>query len=331
MAYDDTPKKYSATLSVFERLQLAVKLHWYKFITSIYIKVLHLPGVRDSSTLPTFTKVYSCQPRLTNRVFLPRLWKSGDALLPLYIDIHGGGFALMNPSSDDKFCSYFSNTNRILVISLDYPKSPRYQFPFTVEAVVDLVNAVLHDEALPFDKNKVAIGGFSAGGNLTLAASQHESLQGKIKGAVPYYPPVDFTTPMAVNLAARPKDAGRDIIEAGAPMFNFGYIAPGQDLRDPLLSVSYAPRERLPPKLYIIGCAHDLLCRDAEIMAKKFANIEDTADTWEKNGVKWEKIIGEIHAFDVYPSFGAVKIRRDKRRLEMHESVAEWLFRKVYS
>ncbi|TVY48480.1 Arylesterase [Lachnellula occidentalis] len=329
MAYD-APKVYFPTLSLFERLQLAIKLHWYKFITSILSKVLHSPGIRDSSTLPTFTKVYPCRPTLTNRVFVPKSWKSGDALLPLYIDIHGGGFALMTPVSDDKFCSYFSNTNKILVISLDYPKSPQYQFPVPVEAVVDLVNAVLQDETLPFDKNKVAIGGFSAGANLALAASQHESLQGKIKGAVPYYPPADFITPIAISMAARPEDAGPDMIEGNAPMFNFGYIAPGQDLGDPLLSVAYAPRERLPPKLYIIGCAHDMLCRDAEIMAKRLAGVEGTADTWEMNGVKWEKILGEIHAFDVYPSFGAVKIRRAKRRLEMHESVAEWLFREVY-
>ena len=290
------PKKYPPTLSVFKRLQLAIRLHLFRFVTSTLIKLIHLPGIRDNSILPTFTNVYPCQPTLKNRVFVPKSWKSGDALLPLYIDIHGGGFALMSPMSDDKFCSYFSNTNKVLVVSLDYPKSPQYKFPAPVEAVVDLVNAVLQDEALPFDKNKVAIGGFSAGANLALAASQHESLQGKLKGAVPYYPPVDFTTPIAVSLAARPKDAGPDMLETDGPMFNFGYIAPGQDLSDPLLSVTYAPREKLPPKLYIIGCEHDLLCRDAGIMAKKLANVGETTDTaWEKNGVKWEKVIGEIH------------------------------------
>jgi acetyl esterase/lipase len=291
-----TPKKYAPTLSVFKRLQLAIRLRLFKFVTSTLINLINLPGIRDNSTLPTFIKVYPCRPNLKNRVFIPKSWKSGDALLPLYIDIHGGGFALVNPITDDKFCSYFSNANKVLVVSLDYPKTPQYQFPAPVEAAVDLVNAVLQDEALPLDKNKVAIGGFSAGANLALAATQHESLQGKIKGAVPYYPPVDFTTPIAVSLAARPKDAGPDMLEADGPMFNFGYIKPGQDLSDPLLSVTYALREKLPPKLYIIGCEHDLLCRDAEIMAKKLANIGETTDTvWEKNGVKWEKIIGEIH------------------------------------
>jgi acetyl esterase/lipase len=271
-----------------------------KFVVTNFFRVINLPGIRDSSIQPTFTKVYPCQPALKNRVFVPKSWKSGDSLLPLFIDIHGGGFALMHPSGDDKFCSYFSNTNKVLVVSLDYPKTPQHRFPAPVEALVDLVNAILKDEALPFDKNKVAIGGFSAGGNLSLAVSQHESLQGKIKGVVPYYPPADFTTPTEVNMASRPKDAGPDILEKNVPVFNWGYVKPGQDLSDPLLSVTYAPREKLPPKIYIIGCEHDLLCRDAEIMATKFANAGDANITasdvvWEKNGVKWEKILGEIH------------------------------------
>ncbi|TVY85058.1 putative alpha/beta hydrolase [Lachnellula suecica] len=328
---------YSPPASKFKRLQLTIKLHLLKFLTKGFFTFLNLPLIRDSSILPTFTKIYPCQPKLQNRIFVPKSWKSGDALLPLYIDIHGGGFALMSPVGDDKFCSYFANTNKVLVVSLDYPKSPQYKFPAPVGAVVELVNAVLEDEALPFDRKKVAIGGFSAGANLALAVSQHESLQGRIKGIVPYYPPVDFSTPIEVSMAWRPKDAGPDLLEKDSAMFNMGYLKPGQDLKDPLLSVAYASREKLPPKIYLIGCGHDLLCRDAEILAKRLANVGDSdasataSDIWEKNSVRWMNVTGEIHGFDVYPSFGDVKIRREKRRLEMHESVYDWLSREVYT
>jgi len=292
------PKKYPDTLPAFTRLRLALKLQLFKFLATSYLKIINLPGIRDASIQPSSTKVYPCQPKLRNRVFVPKSWESGD-LLPLYINIHGGGFAVMHPSGDDKFCSSFSNTNKVLVVSLDYPKAPQHRFPAPVKALVELINTVLEDEALPFDKTKVAIGGFSAGGNLALAVSQHESLQGKIKGVVSYYPVVDFTTPTEVNMATRPKDADPDALENNVHMFNWGYIKPGQDLSDPLLSVTYAPREKLPSKIYIIGCEYDLLCRDAELMARKFANAGETSKAsdvaWEKNGVKWEKILGEIH------------------------------------
>ncbi|RDL39628.1 uncharacterized protein BP5553_03968 [Venustampulla echinocandica] len=317
------------------RLRFAVRIRVLKFLLKTVFQALNLPGIRDKSVQPTFTKVYPCQPGLTNRVYIPKSYKSGDALLPLYLNFHGGGFALMSPVGDDKFCSEFAHENKVLVVSLDYPKSPGHKFPAASEAALDLVNAVLEDEALPIDKSKVAIGGFSAGGNLALSVSQYESLQGKIGGIVAYYPPVDMTTPIEVSLATRPKDAPPDVLRHDAAMFNWGYIKPEQDLRDPLLSPTFAPREKLPPKLYFIGCEHDLLCRGAEIMAEKLADVggpvrTGSDDCWERNGIKWEKIIAEEHAFDVVPSFGATKIRRAKRRVEMHKSVAEWLFREVY-
>jgi hypothetical protein len=83
-------------------------------------------------------------------------------------------------------------------------------------------------------------------------------------------------------------------------MFNYGYVPVGQDLRDPLLSVGLAERHQFPPKLCIIGCEFDLLCREAELFAEKMAatgNGERTgSDTlWEQNGVRWEKILGEVH------------------------------------
>ena len=217
------------------------------------------------------------------------------------MDIHGGGFAIGAPAADDRFCSNFcNNNNKILVVSMDYPKAPAHPWPAAVEAIPVLVKAILEDETLPFDKNKVAIGGFSAGGNLSLAVSQVESLQGKIGGIVSYYPPVDFTTPTSVNLATRPKDAPPDPLEHQAAMFDWGYINQGVDMKNPLISVRYAPRGRLPPKIYIIGCELDLLCRDAEIMAENLASTGSgerigSDVSWEKNGIKWEKILGEEH------------------------------------
>lgn len=41
---------------------------------------------------PTYSKFYPVRPALECRVFVPKSYKAGDALLPLFIDIHGGGF-----------------------------------------------------------------------------------------------------------------------------------------------------------------------------------------------------------------------------------------------
>jgi acetyl esterase/lipase len=286
-----------APVSVWRRITYAVKLYLFKSLLTTFFSLGLLPGFRDRAILPTFTKVYPVQPTLTNRVFVPKSYKSGDPPLPLFLDIHGGGFALGSPFIDDKFCSHFAHDNGLLVISLDYPKAPAYPFPAAVHGLVDVVRVILEDDSLPFDKKKVAIGGFSAGGNLAFAVSQNEHLRGKIGGVISYYPPVNFVTKTSEKLATRPANAGPDPLEHSAAMFNWAYVNQGQDLRDPLLSVTFIPRARLPPKIYLIGCERDMLCYEAEKMADKLAakgtGKREGFDTcWELNGIKFEKILG---------------------------------------
>ncbi|CZS95614.1 related to triacylglycerol lipase [Rhynchosporium agropyri] len=319
----------------FQRFEYLLRTHILKTVIGLYFRILSLPFFRDTSILPTYTKVYPCRPTLTNRIFIPKSYKPDDALLPLFLDIHGGGFCMMSPSCDDKFCSEFANTNKVLVVSIDYPKSPANPYPAAVKAVTDIVNAILADKSLPFDKKKVAIGGFSAGGNLALAVSQDDSLQGKLGGVVAYYPPTNWTTTLEEKLATKPKDSPPDRLEANAPAFDWAYIPPGTDLEDPQLSVAFAPRDELPPKIYIIGCELDLLCGDSEVMARNLANIGHgqrvgTEHVWEQNGVKWEKILGEEHGFDATPATGAKQIRVTERRDQMHADVFQWLSKEVY-
>jgi acetyl esterase/lipase len=269
-------------------------------VVTFALAVIGLPGLRKISNLPTFEKSYPSQKTLKNRVFSPKSLKSGDALLPLYLDIHGGGFALGSPCVDDRFCSEFANDNKILVVALDYPKAPDHPFPAAIISLIDTVNAILEDETLPIDKSKVAIGGFSAGANLSLAVSQDESLQGRIGGLVSFYGPLDFTEKTSDKMATRPKDSGSDPLENIAPMVNWAYINQLQDPKDPLLSVGFAPKTRLPPKLYIFGCEQDMLCKESEILAERLATegsgeSVNPSDSWEKNGVRWEKILGEKH------------------------------------
>jgi acetyl esterase/lipase len=84
------------------------------------------------------------------------------------------------------------------------------------------------------------------------------------------------------------------------PVFNWGYVPAGTNLKDPQLSPVYAPSSKLPPKIYIIGCEFDLLCRESEILAERLASersgeVVTSGPNWEKGGITFEKIIGEKH------------------------------------
>ena len=216
--------------SLWRRIFLYIKLRLVKALVTGAFKIFSLPGIRDAAEQPTYKKVYAIRPSLTNRVFIPKSFKTGD-VLPLYIDIHGGGFAICSPmvclyvrlmskkmttdieQADDPFCSRFANNNKVIVISLDYPKAPSYPYPAATEALTDLIKAVLNDETLPFDKQKVAIGGFSAGANLALTISQNKSFRDKIGGVVAFYPPVDFVAEGPEKMKTRPAGAPPDPLE----------------------------------------------------------------------------------------------------------------------
>lgn len=207
---------------------------------------------------------------------------------------------MLNPVLDDVFCYNLANNHNVLVVSVDYPKAPAAKFPQPVLAVIDVLKAILDDNALPIDKTKVAMGGFSAGANLSLAAVQDEELRSRIGGIVAIYPPVDWTKGLEADLATRPQNAPPDPLAPNVYAFDWAYLKPDQDLRDPQLSVTYAPRGKFPAKLYIAGCEFDLLCRNAELMAEKFGSLGDgekteTAEGWEQNGIKWEKFLGMEH------------------------------------
>jgi acetyl esterase/lipase len=199
-----------------------------------------------------------------------------------------------------------------MVVSPEYPKAPHHRFPVAIDCLVDIINSVFDDESLPFDRSKVAIGGFSAGANLAMAVSRHPSLQGRIAGLMAFYPPVNFTA-KAVDIAAREAElaggaaaavevkskSGGVLPQDGLTMFSWGYLPEGQDLRDPRLSPTLAKRDSLPKKIYIVGCELDLLCAEAEKMAIKMAgpggSESENKDCWERNGVKWERVLGEDH------------------------------------
>jgi acetyl esterase/lipase len=221
------------------------------------------------------------------------------------------------------------------------------KFPAPVYDVATLISAVLDDPDLPIDKSKVAIAGYSAGGNLALAAPQLDNLHQRIKGVVAYYPVTDTGRTMEKRLQTATDPPGRkDMLRDLSPMFHWAYFDKDTRLDDPLLAPIRADRDKLPEKLYLIGCEWDLLCTEAEETAELYATAEQKAGRGEKiameggsrvgwtcGNVTWEKLLGLEHGFNhrAMQERGEVKELWQRRAREMHDNVVEWLFREVYN
>jgi len=71
--------------TLWQRFLFAIRIQLIKALVTSFISLTGLPGLRNTLTLPSFTKVYACRPGLTNRVFIPKSYTKGDAPLPLYL------------------------------------------------------------------------------------------------------------------------------------------------------------------------------------------------------------------------------------------------------
>jgi acetyl esterase/lipase len=299
---------YWAPITRFTRLRYLVSIYLTKLLlTSGFLlrKLLARFGAKPlSSGKPTLSKVYPCRPKLRHRVFFPKSYEAGKSL-PLYIDVHGGGFCFGIPEHDDEFCHFFANHFNLIVISVNYSLAPRVVFPAPSHDVAAVIEAILSDDTLPIDHSRVAVGGFSAGGNLALSASQMPALQGKIRAAIAWYAPVDWSVGYEEKCASRPyKVAGEvDGLAAIAPVFNNVYLTTGTDQRDPLLSILYADRKVLPPWVYSIGAEYDMLCDESRRMMARLAGKEELTESekeaFETEGgqLRWTMVKGAKHSF----------------------------------
>ncbi|KAI1099229.1 alpha/beta-hydrolase [Jackrogersella minutella] len=292
---------------------------------------------------PTIIKTYECRPTLPIRIFFPKSYdpKASQAPLPTLFSIHGGGFCLGRPNDDDEWNASFASMNNVLVIALNYRKAPSYPFPTATHDVEALMLAAFDDESLPIDKDRIAVGGFSAGGSLTLSVCQLPSIREKVKpsAAIPVYAVVDKGIPQEVKLQTRyykpelsPGIRGdpTDFLAMMSPIFLWSYIEPGVSMSDPLLSPYFAPRDALPPHIFFVSCELDQLAHEAWCMASKLAGrpeptlfdkvgrekpsagkgeliLDDETFAFEhmedggKSGVRWLLLPDQVHGFDRLP------------------------------
>jgi acetyl esterase/lipase len=319
----------------FERIRLLFRLYTFKWTVSFFLRLMRIAAIirRDRATLPTYTKTYPVRPMLSNRIFIPRSHEPGK-IHRLLISIHGGGFALCDPSVDDFFNRAMADQHDFVVVSVNYRKAPGSRFPEPVHDSAEIARAVLSDTDLPINQaSKASLVGFSAGGNLVLALAQMPGIKERVGAVVPVYPVVDFTGRYKGQYRTTP-DGKPDMLKNMGVLFNYGYIAEGTRLSDPLLSPICVGRDAIPQRVYFVGAEYDYLCHEAEVMAKKLAfgdvnapedkKLGDLGDEWEKNGVKWRTVKDVVHGWTHNPATGEKAVLKQNELKRLYREVSDW-------
>lgn len=209
--------------------------------------------------------------------------------LPGLLWIHGGGFVMGTATQDDGVCQHLANDVGVVVAAVDYRLAPEHPFP-----------TPLHDchEALAWladrpdvDRDRIAIGGASAGGGLAAALALLARERGAIQPMFQLlsYPMLDDRT------AARPDRDDQHVRLWNQRSNRYGWAAylgqaPGGPGVDPLAAPARCTDlAGLPPAWIGVGTLDLFLEEDLNYAAAlRAAGVPCEVETVE----------GAFHGFD---------------------------------
>ncbi|KAI9374082.1 Alpha/Beta hydrolase protein [Aspergillus egyptiacus] len=279
------------------------------FLTYLYYKVVALVirAVARSRQhiVARPDDVYMIKSRDPQRSIKAHVYINGSTSstpAPVLINFHGSGFIIPAHGSDDDFCRLVSRKTRYTVLDVQYRLAPENAFPAALNNVEDVVNWVL-EQPDKFDRARVALSGFSAGGNLALAASSNLFSRETFYAVLAFYPPVDLYTDPGQK--SPPDPTGNPLPATLARFFDRCYIPYLHDKRDPRISPYYARPEHFPDRVLIITAAGDNLASEAEELAVKIG---------QESGRKVvaQRMEGCDHAWNISPKNPVQQEARDK-------------------
>ncbi|QGM98309.1 alpha/beta hydrolase fold domain-containing protein [Methylocystis parvus] len=191
---------------------------------------------------------------------------------------HGGGYCSGSIVSHRRMVTEAGRAARARTLALAFRLAPEHPFPAAYD---DTLAAWRYLRAQGIEANRIAVGGDSAGGGLSLALALRLRDMGEPSpGCLWLCSPWTDLTMSGDTLAT--KDAvdpliHKDYLEELAN----AYVPAGVDRKDPRVSPLYADLEGLPPTLVQVGSAEGLLSDSTRFAAAAgAANAPVTLEIW---------------------------------------------------
>ncbi|MCE1178697.1 MAG: alpha/beta hydrolase [Micrococcales bacterium] len=208
--------------------------------------------------------------------------------------LHGGGWVLGGLGSADSVCRRLAALTGLAVVSVDYRLAPEHPFPAGVEDCLAAYRWV-RDNAAAFGTtgDRVAVGGESAGGNLTLVVAQQTAGEQGPRVVMPVFPVTDLSTR---HRSYELFGTGFFLTAAQMDWYQERYLADPAQASDPRVSPLLADSLSGHPPTVMVVAGFDPL-RD-EALAY--------ADRLDEAGIPCRRVVfdGAIHAFIDALGFG---------------------------
>ena len=186
----------------------------------------------------------------------------------LAVFVHGGGWQVGSIEAYDGLCAFLARTARCKVLSLDYRLSWEARFPAAFDDVLaGFLDAVERAEEFGVDRDRIAIVGDSAGGNLAAAVALRlaTDLRHRPKLAGLIYPAVDSDLDRYESARLFDAPLTREIVNRDIRR----YAPQEADHRDQrLMVVSASDLSKMPPT-YIATAGMDVLRDQGEAFGER--------------------------------------------------------------
>jgi acetyl esterase len=232
------------------------------------------------------------------RVYDPGL--DGDR--PALIYLHGGGWTIFSLDTHDRVMREYASRGSFAVIGVDYPLSPEAKFPRALNQITDLVLWLIRiGPSIGIDGRRLAIGGDSAGGNLTVSAClklRDAGFARAVSGMLVNYGGFDIEC--SKESEERFGGPGFMLTRDEVTMFWGNYLSGPEDAANPLACPLHADLRELPPAFFAIPEC-DILSEQSYKMLERL----------KQSGVEaeWQIYAGATHSFLEAVSISAIAAR----------------------
>ncbi|MEP1229443.1 MAG: alpha/beta hydrolase [Litorimonas sp.] len=201
------------------------------------------------------------------RLYVPH--QASEEAGPTLIYLHGGGFVTGSVESHEGIVRRIASGSGYRAISVDYRLAPEYAYPAgpdDCEAVLKWAIDGYGQDEYGIDRHRLALGGDSAGGNMTAYLAQ--KYRTKLASQILLYPLmqlVDFKPP---------KPGPQDWLQLGFMALKFiseHYVA-GADAQNTRLSPLFEANLKGLPPTYILTCGLDPLRDEGKLYADKLGH-----------------------------------------------------------
>ncbi|KAI8880418.1 lipase [Backusella circina FSU 941] len=241
----------------------------------------------------TSEELYVLSPNGMVSVTMYRPYDTKNKKIPALIFIHGGGWCMRKTGAYPFLTAKFAGGAQCAVIFVKYTLSPEVRFPVATEECYSVLQWASNpsNSFLNIDTNNIAVGGDSAGGNLSIAVAlmaKQRQLETKIKQLLLFYP----VTNHVFNTASYYEfNRGFRLSRKNMEFVWDQYIPKKEDRDNILASPLRATKEDLEdfPPTFIVSAEADVLRDEAEVFARNLmkANVPVVA----------QRALGQIHGF----------------------------------